>query len=221
MTDILEINNKNNKLLVEDDEKDDFGDLIPYINDDVTINYDWTKKIQNGLENYNALADFKKKQLTHPFIENAIQAHGINLYFWKIVRYGVLLNSWKIDKKLINIIKESYLKYLKDTLKDITFWDKENDKGNDKNYEIFVDMMFNNDICYNNSLKQYERMLYVFSVFDVHSTLILIMAKNKNFRDYFVKSINNLSTSKKTQIIQLFSKQGYVTYFARDSVSNY
>ena len=192
----------------EEEDEDEYNDGI--YNDDVIISYDWTKKLKNSLDGYNALTDYKKKLLTHPYPTNAIKCHGPDVYFWKIIRYSVLLSSWKIDKKLILICKKNYHLWLMDD----TYWNKDSNwfyNKKMKNYQVFVDMMFNQNICYNNSIKQFKRMLSVFSMFEIHSKLISIMSKNIDFTNCFIKTLNDLKIHNKTDIIGLFSKQGYVT----------
>ena len=64
---------------------------------------------------------------------------------------------------------------------DSSYWDKENEwnhnlNNNNKkkltNYQVFVDMMFKQNICFNHSMKQYARMLSIFSMLEAHSKLI-------------------------------------------------
>ena len=73
---------------LEGEYADDFDGDISYsrslsvYNDDVIINYDWSKKIMNGLNGYNAVKDFKTKSISHPYAINAIKCHGPDIYFW-------------------------------------------------------------------------------------------------------------------------------------------
>lgn len=226
LSDVLEINHKLNitkktKMKkdysfenLEDEYADDFDEdninnNSSVYNDDVMINYDWTKKLINGLDGYNALQDYKKKLITHPYPQNAIKCHGPDIYFWKIIRFGVMLNSWTIDKKIISITKDNYHLWLND----LNYWNKENKWNKNKkllNYQVFVDMMFKQNICFNNSIKQYIRMISIFSKLDIHSKLISIMNKNVKFKNCFVKTLNNLKINNKKDIIQLFSSKGYI-----------
>ena len=127
----------------------------------------------------------------------------------------MLLNSWTIDKKIISIMKENYDSWLMDT----NYWNKENEwnlnlNNNDKkkltNYQVFVDMMFNQNICFNNSIKQYSRMLSVFSMLEANSKLIRIMIDNDKFQKCFNEALNDLKVDNKEDIIQLFSDYEYV-----------
>merc|ERR1712154_523767 len=156
------------------------------------------------MEKYDALQDFKKKKLTHPYPSKAIKCHGAENYFWKIIRFGVLLNSWKVDEKLIHLTKQNYHRWFIDS----SYWNKQSVSNEEKkNYEVFVDNMFNQEICFNHTVKQYSRMLKLFDDLNANSILCKKINNDQEFRHYFVENLRSLPTINKHDIIQLFAKQ--------------
>eukprot|EP01083_Nonionella_stella_P079645 218623_1 len=166
--------------------------LMISLNDIVlTDDYDLKGKIKNGLDGHNALHDFQSKVLTHPSPEKAIESHGVEIYFWKIVRFGVLLKSWKIDEELIAKTKAKFDEY---NLK------------KKECFELFVDMMFKRSICYHQSIAQYRSMLSIFEMFEQNKRLTQIMSTNQQYTLYFVEAIQMV---KQKEIIRLFADQQY------------
>eukprot|EP01084_Bolivina_argentea_P114902 204462_1 len=72
------------------------GTFICGLSDD----YDWKK-------------DFDSKIITHPQFDKIILQSSPNVMFWRVIKFGVRLKDWTIDKFVIEQTKKYYYLWLK------------------------------------------------------------------------------------------------------------
>ena len=136
------------------------------------------------------------------------------IFFWRIIKASIICGlEWKIDEKIIKIIKQSYKYWIES---DYFLNEPNNDEYDQKDdddideidtysYKDFLRTLFNDNIVV--SWLDYKILLTTFDTLDFNKRFIKSLKKSKKFKKKFIHKLNN----EDDDVIDLFEENKYPT----------